>query len=94
VVVEVWVDLMMTTEVPDVLGMLVDMLSLVEIHTAIHDMLTRARAMSVQGVVEVVALLDRKMGRKIGALRKGSSLLRIRTTVWDPRRVMRSASRR
>jgi hypothetical protein len=80
--VEVWVDLMMIIEVPDVLGMLVDMLSLAEIHTVIQDMPTHVQAMSVQGMVEVVAQLDRKMGKGIDALRKGRSLLaRIRMTV-------------
>jgi hypothetical protein len=83
---------MMTTEAPDVLGML-DMLSLVEIHTVIHDMPIRARAMLDQEVVEA-AQLDRRMDRGTNVLRKGRTLVRIRIVVWGPRQVMRSASRR
>jgi hypothetical protein len=87
-------DLMKIIEVLDALEMLVDMPSLVVTRTEILDMQTRGRATSIQGVVVVVVLLDRRMVRRTNALQKGSRTLQIRTAVWVPRQVMRSASRR
>jgi hypothetical protein len=94
VVAEGGADLMRITEVLDALEMLVDMPILEETHMVIQDMPTRARATSVQGAVEAVVLLDRKMDREINASQKGSRMLRTRIAVWGPRQVMRSASRR
>jgi hypothetical protein len=67
-----------------------------KIHMAIQVTTNRAGATLVRRgmVVEVVAVLGKRMDRGTSALPKAKSLLQIRIAVWDLRRVMRSVLRR